>query len=345
MSALLSQLGWDAERDAEFAPLAASTVAGRVRRVDRGAVDVLTADNPLRVPIPTGSPELTVGDWVALAVDDRRWYVDAVLRRRTLLQRVVANGRADPQPLAANIDIVFVVVPAVPEPRVGMTERLVALAWDSGATPVVVMTKSDLTCDADGVMEDLRASAPGVDVVAVTAHGPHGYATLDPYLAVGVTCCLVGRSGAGKSTLVNALAGVDLLATEQVRPDGKGRHTTTFRELVPLPSGAVLLDTPGLRGVGVWLAGEGLDRAFADVEELAATCRFADCRHDTEPGCAVNGAIDDGSLDERRLASWRKLEREAQWVARRHDARLRAEEARRWKAITVQMRRSGRARP
>jgi ribosome biogenesis GTPase len=345
MSFTLAQLGWDAARAAEFAPLAASCVAGRVSRVDRGAVDVLTTDNPLRLTTTAADDALAVGDWLALAVDDRRWYVDTVLSRRTTLRRATAGGQSHAQILAANVDVALVVVPAVPEPRLGMTERLVAVAWDSGATPVVVMTKSDLTSDPDGIADDLRASAPGVDVVAVTASRPDGYDALLPHLRPGATYCLLGRSGAGKSTLANAIAGQQLFATADIRDDGKGRHTTTFRELVVLASGAILLDTPGLRGVGVWLDSDGLDRAFSDVEELAARCRFADCGHDTEPGCAVLGAIDDGSLDERRLLSWRKLEREARWLARRHDARLRAEEAKRWKAISMEMRRSGRARP
>ena len=344
MSVSLQRLGWDADRDTEFAPLATSTVPGRVSRVDRSAADVLTADNPLRIAVRTDTPELAVGDWVALAVDGRDWYVDALLTRRTAVRRAAAGSRTEAQLLAANVDVVFVVVPAVPEPRAGMTDRLVALAWDSGARPVVVMTKSDLVPDPDDVCADLRAGAPGVDVVAVSGAVDDGYAALAPYLHVGMTGCLLGRSGAGKSTLVNALAGSDL-ATQEIRSDGKGRHTTTFRELVPLPGGALLLDTPGLRGVGVWLDGDGLDRAYDDVGRLAAACRFADCGHDTEPGCAVLAAIDDGELDERRLRSWRKLEREAAWVARRHDARLRAAEAKRWKAVTLEMRRSGRARP
>ena len=345
MSLPLVALGWDAERDAEFAALAACAVPARVRRVERGAVDVLTADNPLHVCTTSATPELAVGDWVALAVDDRTWYVDTLLARRTLLKRLGVGGRSNAQLLAANVDVVFVVVPTVPEPKIGMAERLVALAWDSGATPVVVLTKTDLVADAEAIADDLRASAPGVDVIGVTASAQDGYLPLSPYLSTGRTCCLIGRSGAGKSTLVNALAGRNVLATSDVRSDGKGRHTTTFRELVPMPGGAVLLDTPGLRGVGVWLDGEGLDRAFSDVEQLALECRFADCRHDTEPGCAVNAAIDDGERDERRLASFRKLEREALWIARRNDARLRAEEGRRWKAITMEMRRSGRSRP
>ena len=344
MSALLTRLGWDTARDAEFAPLAGDAVPARVTRVDRGMVDVLTSDNPLRIAVHP-SADVAVGDWVALTAEDRSWRVETVMTRRSAIQRAAVTGESVAQLLATNVDVMLVVVPAVPEPRLGMAERLIALAWDSGATPLVVLTKADLAADVDGIVDDLRASVPGVDVVAVTAARPDGYAPLEDHLTPGRTFCLVGRSGAGKSTLANALLGEDRFAVTDIRTDGKGRHTTTFRELVMLPSGAVLIDTPGLRGVGLWLGGEGLDRAFSDIEDLALACRFNDCGHDTEPGCAVQAALDDGTLAERRLQSWRKLQREAEWIARRTDARLRAAEARRWKGVSVEMRRSRRARP
>lgn len=340
----LRGLGWDTSRDVEFAPFRGAAVPARVTRVDRGLVDVLTSDNPLRIGVPHGL-ELAVGDWVALTAEDRTWQFDQVLERRSAISRATVGGQSVAQVLAANVDVVLIAVPAVPEPRLGMTERLVALAWDSGATPLVVLTKADLADDIDALADDLRATAPGVDVVAVTSARADGYAPLEARIMTGRTYCLVGRSGAGKSTLANALLGDDRFAVTDIRGDGKGRHTTTFRELVTLPGGGVLIDTPGLRGVGLWLDGEGLDRAFADVEQLALACRFNDCEHDTEPGCAVHSALDDGTLDARRLLSWRKLQREAQWIARRTDARLRAEEARRWKAISVEMRRSRRSRP
>jgi ribosome biogenesis GTPase / thiamine phosphate phosphatase len=238
---------------------------------------------------------------------------------------------------------VLVTVSAVPEPKPGMVERLVALAWDSGATPLVVVTKADLTPETDAIVADLAEAAPGVDVIAVSALDGDGMVALQPYLAAGRTLCLVGKSGAGKSTLANALLGQEQFATGDVRRDGKGRHTTTHRELVVLPGGGgVLLDTPGLRGAGLWVSDEGLDRTFADVEELVELCRFADCVHETEPGCAVLAAVDDGRLTQRRLDSWRKLQREARWMASRNDARLRAEHRRQWKIVTMEMRRSGR---
>ena len=344
MQQILASLGWDAARAAEFAPHAAATVAARITRVDRAAVDAITNDNPVRVPVDAGDDPLVVGDWVALAVDDGRWYVDRLLTRRSLIRRAAVSGEATAQAVAANVDVGFVVVPAVPEPRLGMVERLVALVWDSGAVPVVVVTKTDLVADVDGICDDIQAAAPGVDVVPVSARGDDGLAPLHAHLDRGRTYCLLGRSGAGKSTIANALLGEERFATQDLRSDGKGRHTTTFRELVVLPGGGVLVDTPGLKGVGLWLDGDGLERAFDDVESLATACRFADCAHVTEPGCAVLEAIDDGTLPERRLESWRKLQREAAWMARRTDARARAEHQRQWKAIAMAQRRRG-ARP
>ena len=313
-------------------------------------VDVITEDNPLRVAWQPGDPRVAVGDWVALTAQDltsqrRCWRLDAVLERRSVIRRASVTGESADQLLAANVDTVLVVVPAVPEPRLGMAERLLSLAWDSGATPLVVLTKADLAHDPAGIADDLQAGAPGVDVLTVTAAADGGFDPVRERLVAGRTLCLLGRSGAGKSTLANALLGKHHFATQDIRADGKGRHTTTFRELVALPDGGVLIDTPGLRGVGLWLDADGLERTFADVEELIRGCRFNDCGHETEPGCAVLAALVDGSLDERRLASWRKLQREAQWIARRTDARLRAEEVRRWKAISTEMRRSRRARP
>jgi ribosome biogenesis GTPase len=348
--AALQSLGWTEALAASFEPFSQTHTPARVSRVDRGAVDVLAAgadetSTPLRARIRPNDATPAVGDWVALADDTVGLIVDRVLPRRTAIERAVVSGRSESQVLAANIDIVLIAVPAFPEPRPGMVERMIALAWDSGATPVVALTKTDLTPDAAGVAADLMEAAPGVDVVAVNAVDDDGFAALSPYLQNGQTLCLLGRSGAGKSTLVNALLGADVLATQDIRRDGKGRHTTSHRELIPLPGGAVLLDTPGLRGAGLWVSDEGLDRAFADVEELIAQCRFADCQHESEPGCAVLAAIGEGRLPERRLASWRKLQREAQWMASRTDARLRSEQRRAWKMVHKEVRRSGRIRP
>jgi ribosome biogenesis GTPase len=231
----------------------------------------------------------------------------------------------------------------------GRIERLVALAWESGAQPVVLVTKADLFGDAfglDGLLADVAAAAPGVDVHPVCSISGEGVDLVRSYLEGAKTAVVLGPSGAGKSTLVNALAGAEVMETQQVRAaDGRGRHTTVHRELIQLPGGGVVIDTPGIRRVGLYEMTEGVDLVFADVEELARDCRFSDCGHRDEPGCAVRAAVEAGELPERRLESWHRLQREAAWMARRSDARLRAEEIRKWKIIHKEMRRSGRARP
>ena len=322
-------------------------ICGRVARVDRGAVDVLIDDGNATVRATSRGLDLglAVGDWVALSDDDSDWRVDAVLPRRTAIERAAASGRSVAQVLAANVDTVFVAMPVTPEPKLALVERMVALAWDSGATPVIVVTKSDLSAEVEAITADVAEAAPGVDVVAVSVVAPGGVDALSPYLLDGQTVCVLGRSGAGKSSLVNALLGVAALDTAEVRRDGKGRHTTTHRELHVLPNGAVVIDTPGLRGAGLWVSDEGLDRAFADVEELVGSCRFNDCSHTQEPGCAVLEAVEDGRLPQRRLDSWHKLQREARWMAVRSDARLRAEVRRAWVITHKEVRRSGRIRP
>jgi ribosome biogenesis GTPase len=224
---------------------------------------------------------------------------------------------------------------------------LLALAWESGAQPVVLLTKSDLVGERIGeIMANVVGAAPGVDVHAVSSTTGDGVDIVASYLGIGRTAVLVGPSGAGKSTLVNALAGVTLMETQEVRAsDGRGRHTTVHRELLVLPRGGLIIDTPGLRRVSLATGGEGLESVFTDIEELAAQCRFDDCAHRSEPGCAVVEAVETGELPQRRLDSWFKLNREAEWIASRTDARLRQERARQWKTIHKEMRRAGRNRP
>jgi len=240
---------------------------------------------------------------------------------------------------------VLVTVSLAVEPDLGRLERMLTLAWESGAQPVVVLTKSDLVADAEYVAADVAAAAPGAAVLVVSAVTGAGMGALRERAAPGRTLALLGQSGAGKSTLVNALAGADLQRVDEVGARRKGRHTTVRRELVVLPGGALLLDTPGLRGVALVSVDEALERAFPEIEELATGCRFTDCVHDHEPGCAVTGAVASGDLPVRRLESWRKLRREAAWMARRSDARLMAEERRRWGAVSRSVRRSGVVRP
>ena len=310
----------------DFPAVADGLIPALLTRVDRSAYDVLTPAGPGRVP--SVEDELTVGDWLALDGD----VVVECLPRTSLLVRGDVRGRSRPQPLAANVDVVLLCLGLSGPLPVRRLERLLALAWESGATPVVLLTKADLCDDLDGAIRQVQPYAPGCEVVTVSA-ADGDVAALAPYATQ--TLVLLGASGAGKSTVVNALMGGDVMATGDIRDvDGKGRHTTTHRELLLLPGGGIVIDTPGLRGVALHAADDGLSLAFSDVEELASACRFADCGHRTEPGCAVLASVVSGDLGQDRVDSWRKLQREMAFQARRTDARLRAEEAKKWKQIS-----------
>jgi ribosome biogenesis GTPase len=344
----LVDLGWADDFAEAFAPYAFAGVPGRVARVDRGAFDVLAPDGPVRtvaaLPVvraaaadPTAAP--TTGDWVVVQPPDRtgaHGLMVAVLPRRTAVVRHARGVATAAQVLAANVDVLLLATAAAPAPPLNRVERFLALAWDSGARPVVVLTKVDLADDVAACVRRVAAAAPGADVVAASALDGIGVDDVAALFGDGVTGALVGASGAGKSTLANALLRDERLVTSHPRADGKGRHTTVWRELVLLPTGGVLLDTPGLRTLQPWDGEGALARTFADVAELAVDCRFRDCRHDTEPGCAVRAAVDAGLLDPRRVASHAKLVREQATLAARRDALARLEERRRWKRLSRQ---------
>ncbi|MFE6974061.1 ribosome small subunit-dependent GTPase A [Streptomyces sp. NPDC057682] len=340
----LAAFGWDEALDRDFtAHRADGLVPARIVRVDRGRCDVVTESGPVRAgsaavssPDPVLSP--CTGDWAGLRTGSDPQLV-ALLPRRSVIVRSAAGRSSHGQALAANIDTVVVAVPLAAPPNPGRIERLLALAWDSGAVPVLALTKQDLAdpSDADAAQSEVAALAPGVDTVVTSAATGAGLDILTA-LTHGTTV-LLGPSGAGKSTLANALLGADVLATGAVRAqDGKGRHTTVHRELLPLPGGGVLIDTPGLRGIGLQDAADGLEQVFAEIEELAQECGFRDCGHDSEPGCAVRKAIRSGRLSERRLDSYRKLLRESDWAASRSDARMRAGRTDQQKSITRHLR-------
>ncbi len=336
----LSPYGWDEDWADAFAPYAAEgLLPGRVVRVDRGQCDVVTPDGVLRADTAFVTPHdplrvVCTGDWVAVEPDGNPRYVRTYLPRRTAFVRSTSSKRSEGQILAANVDHAIVAVSLAVELDLARVERFLALAWESGAQPLVVLTKADLVPDPvtlAHLVQDVETSAPGVTVLAVSAALGEG---LDVLAAVvgGSTAVLLGQSGAGKSTLANALLGEDVMDVQATRDvDGKGRHTTTTRNLLVMPGGGVLIDTPGLRGVGLWDAGGGVGQVFAEIEELARDCRFHDCAHESEPGCAVLAAIDDGELPERRLESYRKLMRENQRIVAKTDARLRAEIRKEWK--------------
>jgi ribosome biogenesis GTPase len=319
-----------------------AVLRGRVVRVDRGGAEVRVDGATLAVPDLHG--RLLVGDRVELATTDPPSLL-AVQPRTSVLARASADRTSAEQGLAANVDVVLVAEPLDPAPSPGRIERLLVLAWSSGATPLVVLTKSDLCADLEAALASVHAAAPGVEVLAVSAQSGDGLDALRGHLGPGRTFALLGPSGAGKSTLVNALAGEPLLATAHVRGDGRGRHTTTHRQLVQLPDGSSLIDTPGLRAVGLVGDAQALDDAFAEIAELGLGCRFRDCAHEHEPGCAVQAAVADGSLAQRRVDSWRRLQRELAYQLRRGDARLESQERARWKALSKARRQSGAVRP
>ncbi|MGH8904985.1 MAG: ribosome small subunit-dependent GTPase A [Egibacteraceae bacterium] len=347
-SSSLHELGWDDAFADAFAPHAQPAIPARVSRADRGgSLIVETADGPRRARLPASFRRLdptelpTVGDWVVLGTDriDGDRVAEAVLPRRSVIIRQAPQDQlADAQVLAANVDVALIVVALNDDVNLRRLDRYLALAWNSGASPVVVLTKADRCDDVEAVIAQVELTALGVPVLALSGLTGQGVELLEAHLAPGRTAVLLGMSGAGKSTLANRLLGADTLATQAVRADGRGRHTTTHRQLLRLPSGALLIDTPGLRQLGLWDADEGLASTFSDVEELAGSCRFGDCGHQAEPGCAVTTAVAEGHLTAERLESYRKLQREAAYLARKQDARLRRDEVDRWKQIHRSMR-------
>ncbi|MFD8415658.1 ribosome small subunit-dependent GTPase A [Streptomyces sp. NPDC059650] len=354
----LAVYGWDEGWEAEFAPYAAQgLLPGRVVRVDRGQCDVATPDGVVRADTAFVVPHdpmkvVCTGDWVAVDPEgsDPR-YARTILPRRTAFVRSTSSKRSEGQVLATNIDHIVICVSLAVELDLGRIERFLALAmssssgeallrtsadsWESGAQPLVVLTKADLVPDPAALaylVQDVETAAPGVQVLTVSSLTGEGTDVLAAIVADG-TSVLLGISGAGKSTLANALLGADVMEVQATRDvDGKGRHTTTTRNLLALPGGGVLIDTPGLRGVGLWDAGTGVGQVFSEIEEYAADCRFQDCAHEAEPGCAVLAAIDAGELPLRRLESYRKLMRENQRIVAKTDARLRAEIRRDWRS-------------
>jgi ribosome biogenesis GTPase / thiamine phosphate phosphatase len=305
-------------------------VAGRVSRVDRGRFQLLTAGGPLSVAT-TGVAPVCVGDWcivLAAPASDGRADVGELLTvvpRRSALIRQASGSRTEPQALAANIDVVLVLVPLDRDISPRQIERFLALAWDSGAQPILVLTKRDLVDDktAATALAAVEAISSDLDVITASVISGLGVDRIAALVSRGTTVALLGTSGAGKSSLVNALMGSDAVKTGEVRQaDAKGRHTTTWRELVVVPTGGTLIDTPGLRELGMWVDEEGIDAVFTDITDLEGQCRFNDCAHGNEPGCAVLAAIAAGELPAERLASYRKLLGEAADAAAENDRRL-----------------------
>jgi ribosome biogenesis GTPase / thiamine phosphate phosphatase len=340
----LQDLGWTDSHTIEFEPhAAAGLVAARVAAQHRGGYVLFSELGELRADTAgrlshqaNGAGDLpAVGDWVAASprADERAATIQHVLTRRTKFSRKVALNAAEEQVLAANVDAVFLVMSLNEDFNLRRLERYVTTAWESGAQPVILLTKTDLCPEWELRVLEVETVAFGVPV--------HGVDAVRSHLVPGRTIALLGSSGVGKSTLVNTLAGQELLATREIREDdGEGRHTTTHRQLVLLPGGGLVLDTPGMRELQLWEASGGISETFADIEGLAAQCRFSDCAHRTEPGCAVQAAITDGSLSFARWDSYKKLQRELAHLERRLDKRLQSEERKRWAKVGAE----GRAR-
>lgn len=255
-----------------------------------------------------------VGDWVMFAGVDDQAIIQEILPRSSAIVRKAAGPKRRPQVIATNVDTVFICMALNEDFNLRRLERYLAVVWDSGASPVVVLTKADLAADLDARLREVESVAPGAELVITAALVQQGLEAIRTFITDQSTIAFIGSSGVGKSTLVNALVGEDVLRTSGLRNDGQGRHTTTHREAILLPGGGVLIDTPGMRELGIESA--DIDRTFSDIEELARQCRFSDCRHESEPGCAVRVAVQQGCLDDRRLASYHKLSAETDYASK-----------------------------
>lgn len=347
----LADWGWDSgfqEALAELDP-PADWFRARIVSEHRGGFRLLSEAGERLAVAPgrmryraSGRRQLpAVGDWVlARAEGSGPAAIQALLPRRTGFVRRLPGTEEREQVVAANIDLVFLMSSLNRDLNLRRLERYLVAAWDSGATPVVLLSKADLVDDPEVLAASVREISSGVEVVPVSVVDGRGLDRVRALLHPGATVVLLGSSGVGKSTLVNELAGEQVLRTREIREiDERGRHTTTQRQLFRLPGGALVLDTPGMREIGLVDADEGLEEAFEDIERLAAGCRFRDCAHESEPGCAVRGAVEKGELDESRWLAYGKLLRESAYARRRSDAGAARAERERWKRIHRDLRR------
>ena len=347
----LHALGWNSRLTLDFQPYSADgLVPARVTSAQRELCTVSCCDGELLAEVTgrfrheaagvDGYP--VVGDWVAVSPRpaEGRAAIHAILPRASAIVRRAAKGSSawhvlpEEQVVAANVDTALIVMALDRDFNVRRLERYLTLAWGSGVQPVVVLNKADLCEEVPARVAEAEAAAAGVPVVTMSAGTGAGVEAIHGHLPPGKTAVLLGSSGVGKSTLINRLVGEERMTTAAVREDDRrGRHTTSSREMVVLPTGALLIDNPGMREVGLWGGEEDLEASFSEIEALANGCRFSDCRHGSEPGCAVREALENGSLDEDRYGSWRKLQRELAFLAAREDVRARIAQRQRMKSI------------
>lgn len=349
MSSRLEELGWNPVVAEAFAPLAAAgKIPGRVTIPHRGVCWVFVEEGEMEATVagrirraPEGPIALpAAGDWVAMTppTGSGRARIDAVLPRYSQFVRKAPGRNQGAQVVAANVDTAFVITAVGRDLNLRRLERYLALAWESGAQPVVVVTKADLDETPDATTTAVASAAVGVPIHRVSGKTLDNLEALRPYLGHGHTVAFVGSSGVGKSTLINALLGEERQKVAEVGVWGKGRHTTTQRELIRMPGGGLLLDTPGMRELQIWDAAEGIEETFGDIDALAEGCRFGDCRHDAEPGCAVTAAVQAGVLDAARLDSFRKLSAEQRFQEGRLDRAAQAETKRVARAMNKALR-------
>ncbi len=333
---MINDYGWNDAFQADFAPFEGRGLSpARVLVQQRGRLTLATDEGERQAELSgrfvheAGRGEHPVaGDWVAAEVRPEGATVHGLVPRRTVFTRKAETGV---QVVAANVDIVLLTTSMNADFSPRRLERYLANVYESGARPVIVLTKADLAENRDEMIAEAEAVAFGVPVLAVSAMSGEGLDALAALLKPRETAVLLGMSGAGKSTLLNALAGSEIMATQGILEEGaRGRHTTTHRELVRLPSGTLLLDTPGMRSIGVFGTDEGVDQIFGDIEALALDCRFNNCKHESEPGCAIRAALEDGSLEAGRWQGYQKLQRELAFEARKEDPALRAAAAKQW---------------